>query len=115
MPNTLNKYLESYDIASANEFWRVWGSSKKVVLRSEEIELDEKIAKSAYDIANYFPNMLEIGEEFAVKTLVSEQGLAETRLGGSFFLPTTDTAFFLTAAVGPNQTIVFQAALGGEH
>ncbi|KAL4512240.1 hypothetical protein ABPG72_005242 [Tetrahymena utriculariae] len=107
IPNTINKFFEP-KVIDISTFKYLWGNSKDQMYRSEEIYLEEKVAKSSYDFLNYFKNFMEINEAKQQDYLL---GLNETKVGGCFQLRASNTRFLMKVSIGPNGQAVFQVCL----
>ncbi|KAL4474949.1 hypothetical protein ABPG74_001645 [Tetrahymena malaccensis] len=107
IPNSINKFFEPKMI-DISTFKYLWGNSKDQMYRSEEIYLEDKVAKSSYDFLNYFKNFMEINEAKQQDYLL---GLNETKVGGCFQLRASNTRFLMKVSIGPNGQAIFQVSL----
>lgn len=116
IPNTLNKFLQPREVGNPRDFSIRWKlASQQGVLRSEELELDEKIVRSADDIRGYFSNLIELDEERGNTISSSNSRSGIRKLGGAFYLPATDTSLLVTITVDANLTAIFSAVLSDEY
>ena len=104
LPSLLPKFME-FKYVNPEVFRERWKMKSKDIIRTEEINVDPSIVKTAYDFKKYFGYLVDLKPMDEYDFV---QGKKSIKLGGLFELDIPNSEYLLKINVLPTHQVVFQ-------
>ena len=111
LPNLLVKFME-FKYIEVDEYAQKWNNLEDCLLKTEPIQLDPTLVKSAYDFKKYFSYLIDLQPKDEYEFVQGKKGI---KFGGLIELETPNVEYLLKVNVLPSNDVVFQVATQRQH